>query len=176
MSIQEYLDLCKNDPMAYASVAERMLTAIGEPELVDTRTIRAVAHLRQQDDRSIPPSAISTAWKKSSNRSCPTSATPRRVWKRRKQILYLLGPVGGGKSSLAEKLKHLIEKIPIYAIKGSPVHESPLGLFNPIEDDAHAGRRLRHSAALPQHHHEPVGGQAPARIRWRHHQFRVVKR
>ncbi|MCO6705218.1 hypothetical protein KQH24_33180, partial [Streptomyces sp. CHB9.2] len=30
----------------------------------------------------------------------------------KKQILYLLGPVGGGKSSLAEKLKHLIEKIP----------------------------------------------------------------
>ena len=27
----------------------------------------------------------------------------------RKQILYLLGPVGGGKSSLAERLKQLIE-------------------------------------------------------------------
>ena len=27
----------------------------------------------------------------------------------RKQILYLLGPVGGGKSSLAERLKTLME-------------------------------------------------------------------
>ena len=33
----------------------------------------------------------------------------------KKQILYLLGPVGGGKSSLAEKLKQLMEKVPFYA-------------------------------------------------------------
>ena len=38
MSVQDYLDLCRKDPTAYASVAERMLMAIGEPELVDTRT------------------------------------------------------------------------------------------------------------------------------------------
>jgi hypothetical protein len=52
----------------------------------------------------------------------------------RKQILYLLGPVGGGKSSLAEKLKELMEKSPIYVLATdageiSPVFESPLGLF-----------------------------------------------
>jgi serine protein kinase len=53
----------------------------------------------------------------------------------RKQILYLLGPVGGGKSSLAERLKTLMEQMPIYALKAgdqiSPVFESPLGLFDP---------------------------------------------
>ena len=37
MSLQEYLDLCKKDPTTYASAAERMLTAIGEPEILDTR-------------------------------------------------------------------------------------------------------------------------------------------
>ena len=35
-SLQEYLELCKSDPSAYASAAERMLLAIGEPEMVDT--------------------------------------------------------------------------------------------------------------------------------------------
>ncbi|MGB0359926.1 MAG: PrkA family serine protein kinase, partial [Endozoicomonas sp.] len=30
--------------------------------------------------------------------------------------------------------KQLMEHIPFYAIKGSPVFESPLGLFNPDED------------------------------------------
>jgi serine protein kinase len=53
----------------------------------------------------------------------------------RKQILYLLGPVGGGKSSLAERLKQLMEKLPIYVLKAgdqiSPVYESPLGIFDP---------------------------------------------
>src|SRR3546814_794138 len=50
-------------------------------------------------------------------------------------ILYLLGPVGGGKSTLAERLKLLMEKEPIYVLKAgdevSPVFESPLGLFDP---------------------------------------------
>jgi hypothetical protein len=53
----------------------------------------------------------------------------------RKQIMYLLGPVGGGKSSLAERLKALMEVHPIYVLKAgnelSPVFESPLGLFDP---------------------------------------------
>ncbi|WP_153562399.1 hypothetical protein, partial [Pseudomonas aeruginosa] len=35
-SLQEYLDLCKQDKTAYASAAERLLMAIGEPELLDT--------------------------------------------------------------------------------------------------------------------------------------------
>ena len=36
-SLQEYLDLCKRDRSTYASASERMLAAIGEPELLDTR-------------------------------------------------------------------------------------------------------------------------------------------
>ncbi len=51
----------------------------------------------------------------------------------RRQILYLLGPVGGGKSSLAERIKALMEREPIYVLKAgreiSPLLESPLGLF-----------------------------------------------
>src|SRR5205807_3563869 len=51
----------------------------------------------------------------------------------KRQILYLLGPVGGGKSSLAERLKEMMEKRPIYVLKAGnqirPVFESPLGLF-----------------------------------------------
>jgi serine protein kinase len=42
--------------------------------------------------------------------------------------------VGGGKSSIAERLKQLMEHVPLYAIKGSPVNESPLGLFDLAED------------------------------------------
>jgi len=35
-SLQEYLQLCKDEPSTYASAAERLLLAIGEPEVVDT--------------------------------------------------------------------------------------------------------------------------------------------
>jgi serine protein kinase len=35
-SLEEYLEICKKDPTAYSTAAERMLIAIGEPELIDT--------------------------------------------------------------------------------------------------------------------------------------------
>ena len=67
----------------------------------------------------------------------------------RKQILYLLGPVGGGKSSLAERLKDLMEQCPIYVLRAgqdiSPIFESPLGLFNPETMGAALGGEVRHS-------------------------------
>jgi serine protein kinase len=37
MSIDEYLAECKRDSMVYATAAQRMLAAIGEPEMLDTR-------------------------------------------------------------------------------------------------------------------------------------------
>ena len=36
MSLQEYLEGCRTDTMMYASAAERLLTAIGEPDVIDT--------------------------------------------------------------------------------------------------------------------------------------------
>lgn len=36
MSLQEFLALCKDDKSAYANAAERLLMAIGEPEIIDT--------------------------------------------------------------------------------------------------------------------------------------------
>lgn len=46
-----------------------------------------------------------------------------------RQVLYLVGPVGSGKSSLVEKLKQGMEHIgSFYAIDGCPMHEEPLHL------------------------------------------------
>ena len=38
MTLSEYLTLCKKDKLAYASAAERLLKAIGQPDVVDTST------------------------------------------------------------------------------------------------------------------------------------------
>lgn len=47
-----------------------------------------------------------------------------------RQVLYLMGPVGSGKSSLVEKLQHgLEESIPFYTIEGCPMSEEPLHLI-----------------------------------------------
>lgn len=46
-----------------------------------------------------------------------------------RQVLYLVGPVGSGKSSLTEVLKKVLEASPrIYALKGCPMREEPLHL------------------------------------------------
>lgn len=46
-----------------------------------------------------------------------------------RQVLFLVGPVGAGKSSLIEKLKSGLEQAePMYALKGCPMHEEPLHL------------------------------------------------
>ncbi|AYE33716.1 PrkA family serine protein kinase [Clostridium septicum] len=47
-----------------------------------------------------------------------------------RQVLYLVGPVGAGKSSLVEALKKsLVECEPIYTLEGCPMHEEPLHLI-----------------------------------------------
>ena len=84
--------------------------------------------LHEPDIRVYPPFPGSTAWRIRSSGSSASSATAQGL-EERKQILYLLGPVGGGKSSLAERLKALMEVHPIYVLKAkdeiSPVFENP---------------------------------------------------
>lgn len=47
-----------------------------------------------------------------------------------RQVLYLVGPVGSGKSSLVEALKKALESCePVYALKGCPMREDPLHLI-----------------------------------------------
>ena len=47
-----------------------------------------------------------------------------------RQVLYLVGPVGAGKSSIVESLKSALENCePVYALKGCPMHEEPLHLI-----------------------------------------------
>jgi serine protein kinase len=47
-----------------------------------------------------------------------------------RQVLYLMGPVGSGKSSLVEKLQRGLEESgPFYAIENCPMNEDPLHLL-----------------------------------------------
>jgi serine protein kinase len=47
-----------------------------------------------------------------------------------RQVLYLMGPVGSGKSSLVERIQRGLEQLePVYAIEGCPMHEEPLHLI-----------------------------------------------
>jgi serine protein kinase len=137
MGIEQYLDLCKSDPSAYASAAERMLKAIGEPEVVDTAKDSRLGRVFMNRTIKIYPAFKDFfGMEETIERIVGFFRHAAQGLEERKQILYLLGPVGGGKSSLAERLKALIEKEPVYVLKAgdeiSPVFESPLGLFDPV--------------------------------------------
>ncbi|MGJ7491711.1 PrkA family serine protein kinase [Variovorax sp. ZT4R33] len=135
ISLQEYLDICKREPVAYATAAERMLQAIGEPQLVDTRNDPRLSRIFANKVIKLYPAFKEFyGMEDAIEQVVSYFRHAAQGLEEKKQILYLLGPVGGGKSSIAERLKQLMEQVPFYAIKGSPVNESPLGLFDPTED------------------------------------------
>src|SRR6266511_4412607 len=134
MSMAEYLESCRSDPMRYANAAERLLAAIGEPQMIDTAKDSRLGRIfLNRTMRAYPAFAGFYGMEETIERIVGFFRHAAQGLEERKQILYLLGPVGGGKSSLAERLKQLMERKPIYALKGSPVNESPLGLFAPEE-------------------------------------------
>lgn len=134
-TLEEYLNICKSDPSAYASAAERMLLAIGEPELVDTSKDPRLSRIfSNKVIKRYPEFDEFYGMEECVEQIVSFFKHSAQGLEEKKQILYLLGPVGGGKSSLAEKLKALMQKVPFYAIKDSPVNESPLSLFDATED------------------------------------------
>ncbi|CAM3957088.1 MULTISPECIES: PrkA family serine protein kinase [Shewanella] len=179
-SLQEFLAICKEDRIAYASAAERLLTAIGKPEVIDTSKDPVLSRIFSNRLISRYPAfkdfygmedAIEqiVAYLKHSAQGLEES----------KQILYLLGPVGGGKSSLAEKLKSLMQHVPIYVLsaKGerSPVNDHPFCLFNPEED----GELLKREYNIPERYLKTI--MSPWAVKRLHEfggdisQFKVVK-
>lgn len=134
-SLEEYLQICKEDPNAYASAAERMLASIGEPEIIETRHDARLSRIfSNKVIKRYEAFNEFYGMEECISQIVAYFKHAAQGLEEKKQILYLLGPVGGGKSSLAERLKYLMQKMPFYAIKGSPVFESPLGLFDYDED------------------------------------------
>jgi serine protein kinase len=179
-TLEQFLDICKQDKSAYVSSAERLLMAIGDAEIIDTSkkpilsrifSNRLISQYPAFKDFYGMEDAIEqiVAYLKHSAQGLEES----------KQILYLLGPVGGGKSSLAEKLKALMQKIPVYILCAngvrSPVNDHPFCLFDPDED----GRVLKEEYNIPIRYLKTI--MSPWAVKRLHEfggdisKFRVVK-
>ncbi|MEM9670393.1 MAG: PrkA family serine protein kinase [Pseudomonadota bacterium] len=153
MSLQDYLLGCKTDTRMRATTSERMISAIGEPELVDTSKDQRLSRIFLNRTIKLYPTFRDLfGMEETIERIVGFFRHAAQGLEERKQILYLLGPVGGGKSTLAEKLKMLMEEQPIYVLKAddqiSPIFESPLGLFDAermgdvLDDKYNIPRRL----------------------------------
>lgn len=136
LTLAEYLHRCKKDPSTYDSAAQRMLKAIGDPILFDSSKAsdRLKRVFMNRTVQIYPSFADFYGMEETIERIVNFYRYAAQGLEERKQVLYLLGPVGGGKSSLAERVKLLMEKLPIYVLADengnmSPLFESPLELF-----------------------------------------------
>ena len=153
-----------------------MLKAIGEPEVVDTSKDPRLSRIfSNKVIKRYPAFSEFYGMEEAIENIVSYFKHAAQGLEEKKQILYLLGPVGGGKSSLAERLKSLMQQEPIYCLKDSPVNESPLALFDPVED----GQILEEDYGIPLRYVQTI--MSPWAVKRLHEyggdisQFRVVK-
>ena len=173
MSLGEFLEACRDDPGCYAGPAERMLRAIGEPELVDTsRDPRLGRIFLNRTVRIYPAFAEFHGMEDTLERIVSFFRHAAQGLEERKQVLYLLGPVGGGKSSIGERLKLLMEQEPIYVSEGGrraqPGFRKPARPVRPRHDGRRAAGAVRDPAPRAQRGCQPLGAEAAGRVGRRH--------
>lgn len=162
MSVEDYLKLCKNDKSAYASAAERMLAAIGEPKVFDTKDDPRFGRMfSYKKIRTYDAFKEFYGMEDTIDKIASFFKHAAQGLEESKQILYLLGPVGGGKSSLVNRIKKLMHNQPVYVLidgetsEVSPVFDNPLNLFDPdihgdlLEQEYNIPRRAIRSILSP---------------------------
>src|SRR6218665_1928881 len=105
LSLEEYLAECKRDPLVYAGPAEPMLKAIREPQTIDMRNAPRLSRIFANKIIKIYPAfAEFYGMEDAIEQVVSYFRHAAQGLEEKKQILYLLGPVGGGQSSIAEHL------------------------------------------------------------------------
>lgn len=158
MGMLEYLKKAKTSNQYYLTAAERMIKAIGEPTYLDTSTNPRLQRIF--GSKMIPTYEVFKDFyglEDTIHRIVSYFKHAAQDLEESKQILYLLGPVGSSKSSIAEKLKQLIASQPIYVLavrdadgklQLSPINETPLGLLDP-EDAEELGIPIQYLQIKP---------------------------
>ncbi|KGK00804.1 PrkA family serine protein kinase [Thalassotalea sp. ND16A] len=139
LTLTEFLELCRNDKLTYANAAERLLAAIGEPEQIDTSQDTVLSRIfSNRVIQRYPAFSDFYGMEDAIEQIVAYLTHASQGLEEKKQVLYLLGPVGGGKSSIAEKLKELMQQLPIYVLSAngqrSPVNDHPFCLFDADAD------------------------------------------
>jgi serine protein kinase len=144
LPIAEFVQACSTDASLYRNVYERLIDAIGKPEIVNTASDPRLSRIHSNRVIRVYPSfgdffgngltaAIDDIL--SFLRSAAAGQEESR------QVLYLLGPVGSSKSSLADRLKRMVEREPLWVVTDeagemSPCMDNPLAILHLIGDPA----------------------------------------
>ena len=93
MSLDDYLLLCREDPSTYATAAERLLLAIGEPEFVDTSKDPRLSRIFSNKIIKRYPAFDEFYGMEESSRSCRSSGMRRKAWKSASRSCICWGPL-----------------------------------------------------------------------------------
>ena len=96
LTIDEFLEICKTDDSAYANAAERLLKAIGEPEMVDTAKDATLSRIFSNRIIARYPAFDGFyGMEESIEQIVSYLRHASQGLEEKKQVLYLLLPVGG---------------------------------------------------------------------------------
>lgn len=98
ITMNQYLNLCKKDSKTYSSPAERMLEAIGEPEFIQTKDDERLSRIHSNKViKRYPAFSDFYGMEDTVEQIVSFFKHAAQGLEEKKQVLYLLGPVGGGK-------------------------------------------------------------------------------
>ena len=133
-SFLDYLELIRKNPssagLAHARIYE-VITKIGSSQVLETDYLRVK---RLYQDEPVPVYDFFQAEffgvEKTVAQIVRYFRSAALKGEESRQVLYLMGPVGSGKSSLVQKIKSGLEEMgPFYAIENCPIHEETLHLL-----------------------------------------------
>ncbi|MDB5491492.1 MAG: hypothetical protein JWO78_1341 [Micavibrio sp.] len=152
MSVERWLDLCSKTSdgktlPAYADFADRLLNAIGEPQIVDTRVSEDPRERHVYGAQKI---ARYKPFSQFYDAEAIVTKTVEYLKNGGSGMLVYRGPVGSGKTEVATTMERLTEVNPIYVLKCkktgkiSPYNDSPLCLFTApdVADDISAEYKI----------------------------------
>src|SRR5258708_24363649 len=96
ISMAEYLESCRSDPLKYANAAERLLDAIGEPQMIDTAKDQRLGRIfMNRTIRTYPAFAGFYGMEETIERIVSFFRHAAQGLEERQPILYPLGPARG---------------------------------------------------------------------------------
>jgi serine protein kinase len=130
----EYLDKVKADPSLAGSSHRRMYSMLIDPGITEINPENDPRTQRLFGDEPIKVHNFFKdeffGMERTLNKIVRYFHSAAMGGEESRQVLYLMGPVGSGKSSLVERLKRGLEELgPIYAIDGDPMFGDPLMLI-----------------------------------------------
>jgi serine protein kinase len=140
LSVEQWYEQAASAPDMYAGVHARLLKAIGDPIIIDTKADARLSRIFSgRKIRVYEPFKDFFGIEETIDEIISKLRAGAQNQEPARQVLDLVGPVGSAKSSLARRLVSLIEKEPIWVVataKGdvSPVNDNPLAFLRLLGD------------------------------------------